>query len=348
MNIFIDNNTLLGYLKPDSNIDSLKALKRLVKTKKVTLLVPAQLRDEYLRNVGKRTDDARTACKNLGQFLTFLPLEKQKGKADKDDVEKKFINERINKEVKEIESKWNAFAEEQRKNWCAFIEKEEAYGEKYIEEADKLISEILDLGKALPDDKAIVDAARLRFLKGNPPKKEKDKEESGSYGDAIIWETLLKTSSGEDLVLISKDKDFFEPSKIGLTLNRLLKRDWAKHNKKTVKVFTYLGEFINTLKDEKKIKPESIEKEKSNQSIRSSMEYYLDTLKNNYLSSGATTVYAGALQVPQVYWNVGNIAKKVNFCSFCGAQVNHPLLFQKIGAMPESYQCNICGNSFEI
>ena len=77
-----------------------------------------------------------------------------------------------------------------------------------------------------------------RFRLGNPPGKNK------SYGDAIIWETLLQDFLNEkELHFVGLDKDFV--SKLDKNkFSEYLLNEWKEKKKSKIIPYQYLGEFI--------------------------------------------------------------------------------------------------------
>lgn len=69
--------------------------------------------------------------------------------------------------------------------------------------ADRIISDLFDAATKITITDEIIDRAKRRFDRGNPPGKD------GSYGDAINWESLLSgISEKTDLHIIVRDKDY--------------------------------------------------------------------------------------------------------------------------------------------
>ena len=95
-------------------------------------------------------------------------------------------------------------------------------------------------------------------MKGNPPRKS-----DHSYGDAIIWETLLKEGKNDNLVLITKDGDFAEIHKGKPAISQFLFVEWRIKTKKKKRVVLYksLAEFVNSFNKKETIKKEIVQKE---------------------------------------------------------------------------------------
>ncbi len=93
-------------------------------------------------------------------------------------------------------------------------------------QADRLIRELFGIAHPVPISTEIRAAAETRQLFGNPPGKK------DSIGDAINWESLLSAvPAGQDLVLVSADRDF--ASKLDPRVaDEFLSEEWssAKHS----------------------------------------------------------------------------------------------------------------------
>lgn len=231
MKLFIDTNIWLSYLSPTSDIDSLKKLKTLITEKKVELVIPSQMQDEYLRRAAEKIEDERKALSKLEEISVPTGLD-----GDGKTIISKIHS--LNKELKEL------------------VGKRIENLDKHIEQIEKLVDSLFSSGILIEDDEKILNRAQTRFLKGNPPKKGNDK-----HGDAIIWETLKEGISDDKLAIISRDPDFAEVQKGKNFLNRLLKKEWEKHSGKEATLYISLGSFINTLEKKNPVSKEVIEKE---------------------------------------------------------------------------------------
>lgn len=97
-------------------------------------------------------------------------------------------------------------------------------------QADGLVQELFGIAKHIPETEEISRAAHDRHLRGNPPGKK------DSIGDALNWECLLvAVPDGEDLVLVTADKDYI--SKLdGTTLDAFLVEEWRDRKGSTITV----------------------------------------------------------------------------------------------------------------
>lgn len=306
MQLFIDANIYLDYFRQSSErLQSLKALKKLLFKKKLTLLVPTQVKEEYLRNKEKTVEDSRkTLLSQITQF-GFNPPTLIKEWREAKNI-RKYL-EKINKIHKNLVKKYDQE-----------IEKETS-------QAEILIQDLFSIGKELKENKDILDKAFTRYLKGNPPRKS-----DNSYGDAIIWGLLLKEASGDDLSIISRDGDFSSIRKKQPILRVFLQKEWKDSSSKRIKLFTSLGEFINDFENKPTIKKEIIEKEKA------PLDHVYPSVNLQVTSPGiGTTVVRpislldSYLEVSPRYSRLGGLSnienpfgKEINFCPYCGKDIS--------------------------
>lgn len=235
MNLFIDANIYLNYFKMSSeNTDSLSVLLKILKTKKnLRLLLPEQTMQEYSRNRSNIVNETKIALKKQKNFKPILPPIVRNWPEVK----------KIKKLFKEV----NSYYEKIIKRHDGELKNENS-------KVDKVICEIFDKATKVLEKKDIIDKAFFRMLKGNPPGKK------DSYGDAIIWESILNKLTNENLAIVTNDGDWLEKYDKE-NLNRFLCKEWQKKTKKRIKVYSSLGKFINDFEKKPTIKKETIERE---------------------------------------------------------------------------------------
>ena len=220
MNVLIDTNVYLNFFRrqKDQSLLLLDNLLSLQKEKKIKVLLPQQVEDEYWRN--KR------------QVLESIVDEMQKG-----------IQEDI--VLPDIVKSYTASLQlkELKKKFCT-LKKEiiEEYKQKSISidsDINIKIGSIFSHAIRIQEEENILKKAYFRTLKGNPPKKGEK-----SFGDAIIWETLLAYRSKEELVIISNDGDFAESHDKDV-ISEFLEKEWKQTNHTKITLYTNLGLFIN-------------------------------------------------------------------------------------------------------
>ncbi len=235
MRLFVDTNSLLGYFAEDSDTKSLEELERLLKGKGFRFFYTEQSENEYARNIGNRIDQTREAIKKSALQLKYTPT-----------IEDDALEKTIKTKVDEANKAFDAHQQKRRANY-----------ETKAQKTHELIERIFKLGERADYADAIIERARLRHVKGNPPKKEN----SSSHGDAINWESILEHASDDDLVLITHDQDYTEKSAKGLVLNRVLEREWNQKTKKALSHHTALGKFINSFEKKGVIPKSTIKRE---------------------------------------------------------------------------------------
>ena len=181
----------------------------------------------------------------------------------------------------------------------------------------------------------ILQRAYFRTLRRNPPRKD-----NSSFGDAIIWETLLKNFLDQDIVIISGDGDF--SSEIDKNqINPYLKKEWSEQSKKSIKLYTNLGLFINEQSGKKKpITKETIQEENYLNSriiSPSSAQLFMSGGLNSSVVSLSGNPFP--LSSPQDnYLRVGAVDD--SYCTCCGKKYT-----QLSAAMSAFGRCNNCGDS---
>jgi hypothetical protein len=184
--LYIDSNVFLTfYSLTNQDLTELNKLSSLVESEELRLLLPEQTKNEFFRN-------------REGNIAEAL---------------KKFLENNLNNVYpnicKDYTDEYTAMkksAETFNKNKQSLLEKLRKDIKANSLQADILINELFEKAIILKSSKHLLEKAKQRFDLGNPPGKKK------SYGDAIIWETLLEKCSSEkytDFYFISDDGDFY-------------------------------------------------------------------------------------------------------------------------------------------
>jgi len=200
MYLFIDTNVYLSfYHYSNDDLDELHKLSALVGRNEIQLLLPQQIIDEFWRNHESKLHDAISKFKSSKLDNQFPQICKSYDEY-----------ERMKHAIKEYEQAKSSLMSKLQKD----IDDENL-------KADQVIRELFNAATIVERTDEIVAAARLRYDLGNPPGKD------GSYGDAISWESLLsKIGSGDDLCIVSDDKDFKSKSN-ARKLSPFLRREWV-------------------------------------------------------------------------------------------------------------------------
>ena len=213
-NLFIDSNIWLSlYHFTNDDLVQFGKLKELNGTD-IKLFVPQQVYDEVKRNRGAKLKEAfkQFEIKPV-QFPVFC------------------------KDYEEYAQFSN--------DYKSIIQRHKAWKEKIDTDiknqslpADKTINEIFETTTLLECD-SVVEKAFNRYRIGNPPGKD-DK-----YGDAINWECLLSSvPDGEDLYLISSDKDY-RSDLFDDMINPFLEEEWKRKKHSNIFFYKNLVPFLN-------------------------------------------------------------------------------------------------------
>lgn len=215
LNVFIDSQIWLSFYKLSSeDLEQLKKLKGLLK-KEIKLFITQQVVDEVKRN---RESVILETLKGFErspdiQFPTFV-----KGYSEYTNI-KNVLTE----------------LQENHKEWLEQIKKD-IRNQTLV--ADEIIAEIFNPKAIMPIADKIVQKAKLRYNRGNPPGKDK------SYGDAINWELLIDSCPQEEtLYFIGNDKDFLSIDKS--EFSPFLKDEWQTVKGSKIILCKTLSNFFN-------------------------------------------------------------------------------------------------------
>ncbi|OGF21858.1 hypothetical protein A2Y83_01780 [Candidatus Falkowbacteria bacterium RBG_13_39_14] len=293
--IFIDTNIYLDFYRPsEHSLDILTELIKLLEDKELKLILPKQVYDEFIRN-------KEGICSN---FVKTIHNIKDPGFVDKEKIEK------VNNLVKEIK---------------------DDYEKKVFSDTSEIntkINKLFKLAEKAKETKDLLDLAYYRYLKGNPPRKSDQ-----SYGDAIIWETLLKDYSDNDLIIVSHDRDFAVELKGPKKLHPFLEYEWQQKNNKKIFLTDTLGEVINKITKKETIKKEAIQEEK-----KVSADYWRKEFATMSVASGIVNNFGlGSVNyIPEssipLQVNIDKGFAVVKVCSHCGWLI-----------VGENSHCPICG-----
>lgn len=218
--VFLDANCYLSFYRFTSvDLEELRKLVELVKSGGVRLYVTQQVKDEVARN------RAQVVATSLGEATGRAPSDK----------------------YPQLLRNYDGFAELSRAhrefstqlNDLLDVVRADAIAGKL--HADELIAALFDQAKDVAE--AVVADAALRraserIVKGNPPGK------GGSHGDAINWELLLEGHpDGEDLDLVSEDRDFRSPL-VDAGINEFLTDEWTKRKSSQVRLYRDLAKYL--------------------------------------------------------------------------------------------------------
>lgn len=216
MNLFLDSNVWLAlYDSPRRDLDELGKLVPLVEKGRVTLLLPDQVVNEVRRNRDKKI------ANDIAELQAEILVE---------EVPPIFFNLQEYKSFAQTRRNY----ERARERLIARLVDDFEHGRL---PADHLIDRLFAVGRRIPVTDELLLRARYRYDLGNPPGKE------GSYGDAVNWECLLaEVPSGEDLHLVSRDRDF--ASRIDRSrFSPFLEAEWRERKEARIFFCTRLSAF---------------------------------------------------------------------------------------------------------
>jgi hypothetical protein len=240
MRVFIDSTVYLHFIRASKEkLDSLDNLEGLIAEEKVELIFPKITQEEVLRNM---LEVPKQYCKTIDNQLPKEPS--YAVSVDKQTRDKiKRLHAGYSEELKKLKG-------------------------RYLESVSSLRERIFGVFKPksiVPNETdGLTKTAFYRKLKGNPPGKGK------RIGDELAWELLLEYCGEKDLFIVASDPDWSDPNNRE-KLHPLLEEEWLSKSNKKIRLFTTLGQFINSFTKEKRISKEEIEQEKKSTDILDSL-----------------------------------------------------------------------------
>ncbi len=247
MRIIIDTNIYLNFyrLNGEQSLEMLNYLNEFIKSDRFELILPKQIKNEFIRVKNSKKAIYEDHILNFQKDLKtnpHIPL----------------AIESFPK-IRQIESsikKLNTLADEATEFYKKNVFKSDS---KINRQLDKLFTK----ASCREETDEVLQRAYFRTLRGNPPRKN-----NSSFGDAIIWETILSQYTDDDLVFISNDNDF--GSEINkCKIHELLDEEWKEKTNKKLILYSTLGQFINKYKnkEESPIAGKTIKDERNLNSI---------------------------------------------------------------------------------
>jgi hypothetical protein len=269
MRVLIDTNIYLNFYRlSDQSLVSLDSLIKIIKEKKAQLILPKQIQDEFFR-------DKMYVSKEYTKKLESLSIE--------DISIPTFLQSyRRVRDLKEVLRKIQTI----RKEVLA------EYNKRILNPQSKInqkLKQLFVLAEKTDETEEVIQKAYYRTLRRNPPRKD-----NNSFGDAIIWETILARYTDDDLIVISGDGDFASEVN-NKKVNEFLEKEFTNKYAKTIKLFTIFGEFINDF-TKKQVATKKIIKEERQLNISESTfnSLVLKNVPNEGLSvSGALSSTSG-------------------------------------------------------
>lgn len=217
LHVFIDTNVFLSlYAYTDDNIEELKKILALIQKKELKLYISVVVNQEFYRNRDKKIFES---LGNLERFSTSLSIPRF--------VEHHDEAKDLRNLLKEVEAKRKVLVSKAKQEIIS-----------HSLAADKLFLELRSSEQLASISDEIDKAARLRMERGNPPGKD------GSLGDRINWEFLLnKVPDGEDIHILSRDKDYSSPFGENIP-NSFLFGEWATLKKGKLHLYSGMKTFF--------------------------------------------------------------------------------------------------------
>ncbi len=210
------NVFLTFYHLTSDDFEELKKLIVLIRKKNIQLYLPEQVATEFHRNRANKIADALKRVREQKFNLQFPQLSKDYEEYDK---------------LRKAQKKYEKLHQE-------LLRSIELDVTNYGLKADSIIEELFKVSKTRSTTEKILKQARTRVEIGNPPGKK------GSYGDAIVWESLLsKVPEGKDLYFITDDTDYYSPLD-DKVLDPFLIQEWKKSKSSKLIPYRRLSEFF--------------------------------------------------------------------------------------------------------
>ncbi len=144
------------------------------------------------------------------------------------------------------------------------------------------IDKLFEQAEPIHEDNDILEAAKMRKAKNNPPGKSTD-----PIGDEISWELILRDCTDEDIVIISHDLDWKYAEEGRVILHPFLQEEWnGTKTKAKVNLFSSLAAFIESIAP-KKITKEDVDAEKK---IGLPLTYTVKVVDGTRVNDGAVLV----------------------------------------------------------
>lgn len=224
MQLFIDTNIFINYLKAEEDYPEklFEDLQKLIIDKKINLLITNQVIDEYNRNI--------EIVKNQKIKDILSPLHNQL-KEEKIHVNNFSEFKKKTKEfIKKCETTFKKQKDQIKKKKIDFKKREKIL-DNFFKQHENII---------INPDYETLKLAESRYIKGNPPKK--DRERAESFGDAINWELILKHGENKNpLIILTDDSDY---SSDGKKIHGFLKKEWREKHDGTTQLYKGLASFL--------------------------------------------------------------------------------------------------------
>lgn len=281
--LYLDTNIYLSfYHLTNDDIEELRKLLLLVKSKELILYLPIQTKDEFYRNRDSKISDGL----------------------------KKFNENKLNKIFPQIVKDYSEEYKLMKDSIKSFEKSKQQIIEKLREDvvnenlnADKIIQDLFKVATEIENTTELIEKAKNRFEFGNPPGKK------GSYGDALNWESLLSTVEVFDnFFFISDDGDYFSEFDKNL-FNSFLTKEWNDKMPLTdFKSYKSLSGFLKdnypniSIESEKRKDNLILELQSSRNFATSRAVLYKLSEYNDFTKKQLNDIFEAATSNSQIYW----------------------------------------------
>lgn len=281
--LYLDTNIYLSfYHLTNDDIEELRKLLLLVKSKDLILYLPAQTKDEFHRNRDSKIADGL----------------------------KKFNDNKLNKifpqMVKDYSEEYNLMRNAIKsfeKNKQIIVDKLRKDVVEQSLNADKIIQDLFKVATEIENTPELIEKAKNRYDLGNPPGKK------GSYGDALNWESLLtKIEVFDNFFFISDDGDYFSEFDKNL-FNSFLIKEWEEKMPLTdFKSYKSLSSFLKdnyptiTIESENRKDELILELQSSGSFATSRSVLHKIAEYNDFSKKQLNDIFDASINNSQIYW----------------------------------------------
>tara|TARA_R110001606_G_scaffold395393_1_gene567609 strand:+ start:1664 stop:2659 length:996 start_codon:yes stop_codon:yes gene_type:complete len=281
--LYLDTNIYLSfYHLTNDDIEELRKLLLLVKSKELILYLPIQTKDEFYRNRDSKIADGL----------------------------KKFNENKLNKifpqMVKDYSEEYNLMRNAIKafeKNKQIIVDKLRKDVVEQSLNADKIIQDLFKVATEIENTPELIEKAKNRYDLGNPPGKK------GSYGDALNWESLLtKIEVFDNFFFISDDGDYFSEFDKNL-FNSFLIKEWEEKMPLTdFKSYKSLSGFLKdnyptiTIESENRKDELILELQSSGSFATSRSVLHKIAEYNDFTKKQLNDIFDASINNSQIYW----------------------------------------------
>ncbi len=216
LHVFIDTNVYLDFFRfGQDTLDALRKLATAIRDDHVKLWTTEQVRDELRRSREGRVDESLKALDELRPTSRMPSIARNLPG------------------YQALEQARSAFDHQLSDARQELVEQ---FDDGKLA-ADLVLEELLSLTHTIPVSDEILEAARRRVDRGNPPGKK------GSLGDAINWEALLSACKPkENLYLVTRDGDYgahMDKERV----SEFLVHEWRREKESEIKAYQRISSF---------------------------------------------------------------------------------------------------------